>query len=514
MWEEKAQQRAPLIEKRSPTYNNANNDYGDKYEHDPSFKGVKENGRTFNDILFAILFVVAVTVMILISIIGFSKGNPNKLVPSNEYSGLVENKADYWFQDAVAIMKRDTDVLAGGLMFAFVVALLWIQLMKYFTKIFIYLTLILGVLTVIAAGVYFLHLGFQRGSSSLKIASYAIFGVAFLIVLGIILLRKKVELTSALFAECCKGFQQNPGILLVGVVVFLMLAAFTVFWISQFIYLYSIPGETISLPNVPPKFNQKIRNLMYFQVFVYFWVLAFLSAVFQVSVAGGMATWYFSRDIDGYKANVGSPSFRSFGRALTKSFGSLALGSLLLATVQWINFMLTLVKKANMQNRVVVFIVSCIQCLLSCIQGIIKFIDRFAYIYIAMHGDGFCQSAKNCYNLISRNMFSTVVVDMLGGFVLFVGKLLGTAATTMATVGIINHLGRPISPVTVSIIAIVSFRIFSLFANIVHVGVDTIMVCYLEDLERNREGALYMTPELHRMLQSKANEGSSKRINI
>lgn len=512
MWDEKAQQRAPLIEKRNKS-SDINGEFGEKIEHDPSFKGVKEEGRTFNDVLFGILFVIVIAAFILIAIIGFSKGSPNRLVPSGEFEGYVENKSEYWFQDSVAIMKRDTDILSAGLVFAFIVALAWIQLMKYFTKIFIYLTLILGFFAVVAAGVYFSVLGHKKESSSIKIASYAIFGVAALIILVVVLLRKKIELTSALFAECCKGFQTNPGILLAGIVVFLAIAAFTVFWVAQFIYLYSVPGKVIEIPHTPPKFDQKIRNLMYFQVFAYFWVVAFLSAVFQVTVAGGMATWYFSRDMDGYKANVGSPAFRSFGRALTKSFGSLALGSLLLASVQWINFMLTLVKKANMKNRVVVFIVSCVQCLLSCLQRLIKFIDRFAYIYIAMHGDGFCQSAKNCYNLISRNMFTAVVVDMLGGFVLFVGKLLGTASTVMFTVGIINHLQRPLSPVTVSIIAVVAYRIFSLFSSIVHVGVDTIMVCYCEDLERNKEGALYMSPDLHRLLQSKASESKTNGIN-
>jgi len=392
-------------------------------------------------------------------------------------------------------------------------ALAWVQLMRYFTKLFIYLTVVLGLLAVVGAGIFFLHLGLERGSSSLKITSYAIFGVAAILIVVVFFLRKKIELTSALFAECCKGFQHNPTILMVGILVFLMLAAFTVYWVAQFIFLYSIPGDSVQIPDAPPKFNQKIRNLMYFQIFVYFWVMAFLSAVFQVAVAGGMATWYFSRDMDGYRANVGSPAFRSFGRALTKSFGSLALGSLLLAIVQFINFLLTMSKKANMKNRVAVFIISCIQCLVSCLQRVIQFIDRFSYIYIAMHGEGFCASARNVFNLIERNMFSAVVVDVLGEFVLLVGKLLGTAASTMFTVGIINHLGRQISPLTVVISAIVSFRVFSLFAKIIHVGVDTIMVCYLEDLERNKDGALYMSPDLHRLLQDKVSQTSSKRIN-
>jgi len=509
MWEEN-QQRAPLLNKKEASQSQGGK-FGSQYEYDASFKGVEEENRPCNDILFAALFLLAISAMVAISAVGFSKGDPSTLVPSSEYSNLVENKAEYWFQDAVAIMKRDTDILAYGLGVAFVLAVAWVMLMRFFTKLFIYLTLIVGLLAIVAAGVFFLHLGIQKGSSSLKITSYAIFGVAAILIIVVFLLRKKIELTSALFAECCKGFQHNPMILLIGIITFFMLAAFTAYWVAQFIYLYSVPGDSIQIPNTPTQFNQKIRNLMYFQVFAYFWVTAFLSAVFQVAVAGGMATWYFSRDMDGYRANAGSPSLRSFGRAFTKSFGSLALGALLLSFVQFINFMLTVCKKANMQNRVAVFIISCIQCFVSCIQKVVQFVDRFAYIYIAMHGQGFCASAKGVFNLIERNMFSAVVVDFLGEVILFIGKLLGTAATTMFTVGIINHLGRQISPLTVTISALVSYRVFSLFARIVHVGVDTIMVCYMEDLERNKDGALYMSTELHSLLQDKV--AKSKPVN-
>jgi hypothetical protein len=499
---EENQQTQPLL----------SGEYGSSHSHDPQFKGTKESGRKCNDIIFAILFLVAIGGMIFISIIGFHKGHPEQLIPSNEWSGQVERKGEYWFQDSVAHLKRDWYILAGAVGFTFILAVVWIQLMKYFTKVFIYLTMFLGVIAVIAVGVYLLSLGFSKHNQGLKIASYCVFGVAAILIVIIFFLRKKIAFTAALFTETCKGVNHNPGVIFVGLIVFAALAVFTAYWVCQFIYLYSIPTETVKIdPNEPPKFDQKVRNLMYFQVFAFFWVTAFLSAVLEVSVAGALATWYFSRDLDGYRANVGSPAFRSFGRALSFHFGSVALGSLLLAVIQFINFMLRVTKKANQKNKVVVFIISCVQCLLSCIQRIVKFVDRFAYVYIAMHGDSFCTSAKNVFNLISRNMFTAVVVDFLGDFVLFVGKLLGTALAVFLTIVTLEQLHRPISPVTIAVIGVVSFKIFSLFASIVSVGVDTVMVCYLEDLERNKNGSLYMSPDLHKMLQEKVS--NAKPIN-
>jgi len=136
-------------------------------------------------------------------------------------------------------------------------------------------------------------------------------------------------------------------------------------------------------------------------------------------------------------------------------------------------------------------------------------VNRYAYIHIAMHGDGFCSSARNVYDLISRNSFSAVIVDTLGEFVLFVGKLLGTSACTIFSLFLLQHLGREISPVTIAAVVITSFAVFNLFANIVGSGVDTVLVCYLEDLERNKGSNLYIEPSLHDLLQQKARDTKS-----
>lgn len=70
------------------------------------------------------------------------------------------------------------------------------------------------------------------------------------------------------------------------------------------------------------------------------------------------------------------------------------------------------------------------------------------------------------------------------------------------TVAIVSSLGRPIGAVTVIVVVVVSYLIFSLFASIISVGIDTVFVCYCEDLERNKEDGLYISPDLHRLFQS------------
>jgi len=205
----------------------------------------------------------------------------------------------------------------------------------------------------------------------------------------------------------------------------------------------------------------------------------------------------------------GSPTLRSFGHAVSKSFGSVAFGSLILAIIEFLEFLVSKLKKTPTSNKAIQFIACLLRCFLSCVQGLVRFINRFAYISIAMHGNAFCSSAKGAFDLISRNSFSAVIVDSLSYFVLFVGKLLGTCACGIFTLFVLHVLDREISLVTMSSVVVISFVVFSLFANIVGVGVDTVMVCYLEDLERNKGKNLLIEPSLHDLLQQKHKQAAS-----
>lgn len=104
------------------------------------FKSLDEEPRSCNDILFAILFLACCGGMIVISGVAFKRGDPSLLIPSdteewmNKYAqGAVQG----WFQDAVAQAKVDSDILMGSVALAVVLGLVWIQLMKTFTKLFI-----------------------------------------------------------------------------------------------------------------------------------------------------------------------------------------------------------------------------------------------------------------------------------------------------------------------------------------------------------------------------------------
>jgi len=115
-----------------------------------------------------------------------------------------------------------------------------------------------------------------------------------------------------------------------------------------------------------------------------------------------------------------------------------------------------------------------------------------------MHGDSFCTASRECFDMITGNAFTVVTVDWFTGLVLFIGNFFGTVVTTLGAVSVMMIIGRDISPITIGVIVVVSYLIFSLFATIISTGVDTVFVCYIEEQENARNGkGLYISPELH-----------------
>lgn len=76
--------------------------------------------------------------------------------------------------------------------------------------------------------------------------------------------------------------------------------------------------------------------------------------------------------------------------------GSVALGSLLLTIVEILRLLLWKLKKdaQQTQNKALQYLFACFQCIMTCIEKIVKFINRNAYIFIAISGKAFCASVK------------------------------------------------------------------------------------------------------------------------
>ncbi|XP_045651582.1 choline transporter-like protein 4 isoform X1 [Ursus americanus] len=460
---------------------------------------------------------------------------------------------------------------------ALVLSLLFILLLRLVAGPLV-LVLILGVLGVLAYGIYhcweeyrvlrdrgasITQLGFTSNLSAYRnvqetwLAALIVLAVLeAILLLMLIFLRQRIRIAIALLKEASKAVGQMMSTLFYPLVTFVLLLISIVYWAMTALYLATSgqPQYVFWAPNASLPSCEKVQmnascdptaqpvnsscpglrcvfqsysstglvqrslfNLQIYGVLGLFWTLNWVLALGQCVLAGAFASFYWAfhkpRDIPAF------PLSSAFIRTLRYHTGSLAFGALILTLVQIARVILEYIdsKLRGAQNPVARCIMCCFKCCLWCLEKFIKFLNRNAYIMIAIYGKNFCVSAKNAFMLLMRNIVRVFVLDKVTDLLLLFGKLLVVGGVGVLSffffTGRIQGLGRDFEnpslnyywlPIMISILG--AYVIASGFFSVFGMCVDTLFLCFLEDLERN-DGSLdrpyYMPKSLLKILGKK-----------
>ena len=78
--------------------------------------------------------------------------------------------------------------------------------------------------------------------------------------------------------------------------------------------------------------------------------------------------------------------------------------------------------KEKTDNPVADFIMMCLKCCFWCLEKCLRFVNKNAYIMIAIYGKNFCHSAKDAIFLLARNVASVAAINGVTGFILLIGR--------------------------------------------------------------------------------------------
>ncbi|KAF5915577.1 hypothetical protein HPG69_012742 [Diceros bicornis minor] len=452
-----------------------------------------------------------------------------------------------------------------GLGVALVLSLLFILLLRLVAGPLV-LVLILGVLGVLAYGIYHCwkeyrvlrdegasinQLGFTTNLSAYRsvqetwLAALIVLAVLEgILLLMLIFLRQRIRIAIALLTEASKAVGQMMSTMFYPLVTFVLLLICIAYWAMTAL----VPGcESVlvnescdptdqpvnsSCPGLTCVFQsylstgvaqRSLFNLQIYGVLGLFWTLNWVLALGQCVMAGAFASFYWAfhkpQDIPTF------PLSAAFIRTIRYHTGSLAFGALILTIVQIVRVIFEYIdhKLRGAQNPVTRCIMCCFKCCLWCLEKFIKFLNRNAYIMIAVYGKNFCVSAKNAFMLLMRNIVRVVVLDKVTDLLLFFGKLLVVGGVGVLSffffTGRIQGLGKDFEnpqlnyywlPIMTSIVG--AYVIASGFFSVFGMCVDTLFLCFLEDLERN-DGSLdrpyYMSKSLLKIL-GKKNEAPAR----
>ena len=95
-----------------------------------------------------------------------------------------------------------------------------------------------------------------------------------------------------------------------------------------------------------------------------------------------VSTWWFAPEDANHCCSVAIKD--SFVRATTSSFGSICFGSLLVAIIQTLRAMVQSARSDNNTDGCAAFLLCLVECLLRCLEGVLEYFNKFAYIYVGM----------------------------------------------------------------------------------------------------------------------------------
>ena len=137
-----------------------------------------------------------------------------------------------------------------------------------------------------------------------------------------------------------------------------------------------------------------VIGLVVYITFAAYWITEWLKNTIHTTISGVYGAWYFSP-----KNPPKGPTRGAAKRALTYSFGSISLGSLLVAIINMLRQACSIAQQqeANSGNGAA----ACALCILGCIIGLldwaVQFINRYAFSYMALYGKNYIQSAKDTW---------------------------------------------------------------------------------------------------------------------
>ncbi|KAG0559037.1 hypothetical protein KC19_10G073600 [Ceratodon purpureus] len=447
-------------------------------------------------------------------------------------------------------------VVCGGIA-PLLLSIAYLILVRYFVGVLTWLTIILlNVLTILVTLFFYIKAGWigkdvvtgvigngadkvlsssTSEAQHLKIVAVIMTIVFVVVVLITLVLLKRLIIAVAVIKVAAKAIGAIPSLILYPLVPFLFQSIFLIYWVAGLLYLFSAGDVTRNICNnscaaydlTLAQVNDAnccgygfhhSKNLTWailYHFFGFFWTTQFITACCLTTIAGAVAAYYWAR---GESSDMGwLPVLSSAKRVFRYSLGSMALGSLIVAIIEMIRFLLELLRKklkaleAAPGGCLISICCCCAQCCLGCIEWTIKFINRNAYIVIAISGKGFCRAAEKATGLIVNNVLRVAAVNIISDMILFLGKVVVSLACALFAFLMLDankyklgteKVSSPLFPVLFC--WFVGYLAAGMFFGVVEMAIDTILLSFCIDSEEHNGTPMFAPPLLMDTLSSHA----------
>lgn len=204
-----------------------------------------------------------------------------------------------------------------------------------------------------------------------------------------------------------------------------------------------------------------------------------LQSCVHVNVAGTVATWWVAPNESGC---CSKGVCNSFIRTVTTSFGSICFGSLIVAIIQ----ALRALASAARGNDDAGFLACIAECILACLQSIVEYFNKWAFIYVGVYGFGYIEAGKNVMQLFRDRGWEAIIADDLVGGAIFMlccvlGLIIGVVGVVYASINSeFKTLAQDSLGAAFGIGFVAGLFVASVILSTVASGVNTVIVMFAD----------------------------------
>ncbi|OTA96512.1 hypothetical protein M434DRAFT_67286 [Hypoxylon sp. CO27-5] len=420
----------------------------------------------YNDIWAGILFLIVFAGYVVVSGISI-----------NGYASTKNFQGDgiYDSGSRVGLNTNTLILFMFCLCIAIVFSYVYVLLARLFPKQFIWITGILNIVFGLVTAIYMLSRHYYSG------------GIVFLIFVAFLIFAFITWIPripfSALMLKTAVDVSKSYGhVYLVSALGGLCATALAAWYSVTFVAVYAkySPGQNPACAQGAGGCSSaKVTGLLVFITFAMYWISEWLKNTIHTTISGVYGSWYF------HPQNLPTGATRgSLRRALTYSFGSISLGSLLVAII---NFLRQLCSVAQQQeasdgNILGLAMYWILGCFLGLLDWAVQFLNRYAFSYIALYGKSYFAAAKDTWTMIKDRGIDALVNECLLGPVFSMGAtFVGYATGLLAYLYLIfthpsYNADGSYTPVVVAFAFLIGLQICNIFTTPLSSGIDTIFV--------------------------------------
>jgi hypothetical protein len=427
-----------------------------------------------------------------------------------------------FFSQKFASMISDLNVtkyaIAGSVGWSFIIALVFLLFLRLCAGVVTFLFIFTVQVGLIILAVFFKYTldHAEQEEESFKVTMEVLFyiftALAIIWFIFIMVMCNRIRLAVALVKITSKYIHKNCCIILAPFFFFILIVVWIAYWLVMLVFLYSSGEFDKEKSKIIASFQMDDRLVycFWFHVFTLFYITAVLLAYSQFVYASSACIWYFTSE----KGTEGHLIAKSFYRGLRYHFGSLCFGASIIAIVRFIMFFLEYIKKKveaampKNQAKIVKCLISCMQCCLGCCAKVMEFINKHAYIQIALKGDSFCIAAWQGFALIIRNMGRFGVLALIGGVLSVIGTICIAVSSAVVGYFVITKLDYFSADLNSCILPVIVFGLIGFIVgkvtmSIFSVSGDALIHAFLLDEELNK-GQPKAFPELQKFMNDEA----------